>query len=86
MKWHFDALQIRYATDDAQLAMSVAVTCLRGNAARWFQRLCATGNTPIDFEDLCQQLNKQYGVVDEQRKARDALLTLRQTHSIGDYI
>ena len=49
MKWHFDALQIRYATDDAQLAMSVAVTCLRGGAARWFQRLTAIGNIPTDF-------------------------------------
>ena len=66
--------------------MIVAVTCLRGNIARWFQRLCATGNTPMDFADLCQQLTKQYGVVDEQRKAKDALLTLRQNHSFGDYI
>ena len=25
-------------------------------------------------------------MIDEQRKARDALLTLRQTHSVGEYI
>ena len=25
-------------------------------------------------------------MVDEQRKARDTLLTLRQTHSVGEYI
>ena len=64
----------------------MAVTCLRGIAARWFQRLWATGSTPSDFDDLCQQLKRQFGVIDEQRKARDALLTLRQTHSAGDYI
>ena len=86
MKWHFDALQIRYAHEDAQLAMSVAVTCLRGSAARWFQRLTATGNTPTDFADLCAAVERQFGVVDEQRKARDALLNLRQTHSVGEYI
>ncbi len=86
MKWHFDALGVQYAGNDAGLALSVAVTCLRSSAERWFQRLCATGQTPLDFEDLCQQLERQYGVIDEQRKARDALLTLRQTHSVGDYI
>ena len=43
MKWHFDALSVHYAGHDAGLALSVAVTCLRGNAARWFQCLCATG-------------------------------------------
>ena len=86
MKWHFDALQVKYSAEDAGLALSVAVTCLRGNAARWFQRLCATGQTPSDFEDLCHKLEKQYGVIDEQRKARDALMTLRQTQSVGEYI
>ena len=65
MKWHFDALQVRYAAEDAGLALSVAVTCLRGNAARWFQHLCATAQTPTDFADLCHKLEKQYGVIDE---------------------
>ena len=86
MKWHFDALGVQYSGSNAGLALSVAVTCLRGTAARWFQRLCATGSTPSDFDDLCQQLKRQFGVIHEQRKARDALLTLRQTHSVGDYI
>ena len=86
MKWHFDALGIAYAGSDRAIALSVAVTCLRGGAARWFQRLCAVGNMPNDFEDLCQALNKQYGVIDEQRKARDALMTLRHTHSVENYI
>ena len=86
MNWHFDALGVQCSGSDAGLTLSVAVTCLRGTAARWFQILCATGSTPSDFEDLCQQLKRQCGVIDEQRKARDALLTLRQTHSVGDYI
>jgi len=86
MKWHFDALGIAYAGGDKAIALSVAVTCLRGSAARWFQRLCAVGNMPMDFEDLCQAIDRQYGVIDEQKKARDALINLRQTHSVEDYI
>ena len=68
------------------MAMGVAVTCLKGSAARWFQRLVATDNLPSDFMDLCAAIEKQYGVIDEQRKARDALVSLRQTHSVSDYI
>ena len=41
---------------------------------------------PSNFENLCQALDKQYGVIDERRKARDALMTLRHTHSVVDYI
>ena len=65
MKWHFSALSVQYAGHEAGLALSVAVTCLRGNAARWFQRLCATGQTPTDFGDLCHALERQFGVIDE---------------------
>ena len=36
--------------------------------------------------DLCAAIKKQYGVIDEQRKARDALVSLRQTQSVFDYI
>ena len=86
MKWHFDALGIQYAGNDAGMALAVAVTCLRGHAARWFQRICAVGNTPSDFEELCLAIDRQYGVIDEQRKARDALMQLSQTHSVEEYI
>ena len=65
MRWHFDALGIAYAGADKAIALSVAVTCLRGSAATWFQRLCAVGNMPADFEDLCQAIDRQYGVIDE---------------------
>ena len=86
MKWHFSALGVNYATTDAQMALSVAVTCMRGGAARWFQRLCATGHAPTDFDKLCKSITKQFGVIDKQRKARDTLTTLGQTHSVGEYI
>ena len=86
MKWHFDALGIQYAGNDAGMALAVAVTCLRGHAARWFQRICAVGNTPQDFAELCHAIDRQYGVIDEQRKARDALMLLRQTGSVEEYI
>ena len=65
MKWHFDALGVQYAANDSQLAMSVAVTCLRGHAAKWFQRLVATNNVPSSFDELCGAIEKQYGVIDE---------------------
>ena len=41
---------------------------------------------PADIEDLCQAIDRQYGVIDEQKKARDALINLRQTHFVEDYI
>ena len=56
---------------------AIAAALLRGVALNWHKRLSRAGTLPTTYTNLKAQLVKQFGVLDEGRKSRDALYNLR---------
>ena len=85
-KWYLSAAGLDHKNQDSAAAMNIAAACLKGSAAQWFARITSAGQTPLNFEDFCEKLKAQFGVIDEKRRARDKMMTLRHSTSVEDYI
>ena len=61
--------------------MFIGVANLDGVALQWYERL-DDDDEPDSWDEFAEKLLKQFGIIDEERVARDNLMTLRQTGTV----
>ena len=65
------AAGLDHKNKDSAAAMNISAACLKGSAAQWFARITSAGQTPLNFEDFCEKLKAQFGVIDEKSTRQD---------------
>ena len=69
--------ELDYNGADGRKCCALAAALLRGNALQWHKRLHRNSQAPTDYAALRVVMTKQFGIVDDARRARDVLYTLK---------
>ena len=77
VEMYFRALDLDYEDEDSEKCAIILGALLRGVALNFHKRLYRTSKLPDGYVELKAVLVKQFGVLDEQKRARDILVNLK---------
>lgn len=77
LELYFRAAGIDYENSDKIKACNIACALFRDLALQWYKRISRSSLCPHDYNNLKALLVTQFATIDESRRARDALMSLK---------
>ena len=86
LELYFQACGLLPNGNDASRCAAITASLLEGTAQTWHRRLSLADTLPATYLDLKKEMLLQFGFIDEARRARDRLKTLRQISNVMSYV